>query len=364
MNVFAGKSTTDRNKLIAAIVLGLIALIALYLAFGRGLFGGSKTVATSASPTPRPASSPISTKNDVAMPTQTEQDRTNATTMIVYSVHDYDAPDPGRNIFAFYEPPPTPPLLPTIETPKPPTPTPTPPVSISFVMPQMVYAGSGGFRFEVNGDKFTPETRIIFNQGEIPTTFVSPQKLTSNIPANFIASEGQRTVMVRTPDGKLYSNQVMLTVQAPPKPTFQYIGMIARKRYNNDTAYFMEQGKQMPTGARLNDVVGGRFRLVSISSAETVLEDVNLGFKHKVPLSRPAPGSTTGSSSAPGRGGFQNDGSFNPYNPNQANPNIQPGEIPGIPSNIPRYVPPTNQQRPQQPDKKDVDDDEDGDGDN
>ena len=72
------------------------------------------------------------------------------------------------------------------------------------------------------------------------------------------------------------------------KPQFQYIGMIARKRYNNDTAYFLEQGKQTPMAARLNDVVGGRFRLVSVAADETILEDVNLGFRHKLQLYRPA----------------------------------------------------------------------------
>ena len=38
---------------------------------------------------------------------------------------------------------------------------------------------------------------------------------------------------------------------APAKAGFQYIGMIARKRSNNDTAYFLEPGKQKPTSAAL-----------------------------------------------------------------------------------------------------------------
>ena len=39
MAITTGKSPTERNKLIAAVLLGVVALIALYLAFGRSLFG-------------------------------------------------------------------------------------------------------------------------------------------------------------------------------------------------------------------------------------------------------------------------------------------------------------------------------------
>jgi hypothetical protein len=151
-----------------------------------------------------------------------------------------------------------------------------------------------------------------------------------------IASAGSAGVIAQTPDGKLYSDQVMLNVQAPPRPTFQYVGMISRARHNNDTGYFMEQGKQTPTGARLNDVVGGRFRLVSISRDESVFEDVNLGFKYRVKLYNPPPGTTAGSGSAPPNSSF-----------------------PGFPPNI-RAVPiQPNGQRPQ-PQKKDDEDDDDG----
>ena len=78
--------------------------------------------------------------------------------------------------------------------------------------------------------------------------------------------------------------------------------MIARKRYNNDTAYFQEEGKQTPISGRLNDIVGGRFQLISISAEETIFEDVNLGFKHKVALFRPEPGDASyGNQGQPGK---------------------------------------------------------------
>ena len=119
----------------------------------------------------------------------------------------------------------------------------------------------------------------------------------------------------------------------------------------------MEQGRQTPMSARLSDVVGGRFRLMSISAEETVFEDVSLGFRHRVPLWRPAPG--TASTSGPSRPGSE---TYVPYNPG-SNFQVQPGQsIPGIPDNIPRYVPPAAANR-QPTDKKDQKDDDDDDGD-
>ena len=225
-------------------------------------------------------------------------------------------------------------------------------------MPQTVFAGTPAFRLEVNGDKFTPDTKIYFNQSQMPTTFVTAQRIVAEVPAAMIASDGPKAIIVQSLDGKAYSNQVILNVQAPPKPQFQYVGMIGRKRYNNDTAYFQETGKPVPTAARLNDIVAGRFRLVSITAAESVLEDVNLGFRYKLQLVQ-APAASGGSGG--GRNDFPGQDVYVPFNPQQQN-------IPGIPNNIPRYVPPQQTpkmpqpQRPQ-PDKKDEDND-DGDTDN
>jgi hypothetical protein len=354
MNLFEGKTKQERNKIIAATVLGVLALVSLFFAFGPSFSGGGSTTATvTVSPTPKPsASSKPAVADNFNLPTQEQQTFDYQTTPVVYNSGSVSTPDSGRNIFAFYEPPApcrncTP--LPTPEAIKTPTPAPPPPVVITFVNPQTVYAGTSGFRLEVVGDKFDPSMHIYFNQGEIPTNFVSAQKLTADIPANFIAAEGPKSIIVQNPDGKKYSNQFLWTVQAPPQPQFQYVGMIARKRYNNDTAYFQEQGKQTPTGARLNDIVGGRFKLVSISADETVFQDVNLGFKHRVPLYRPAPG--TASSNYP-------PGQYQPYN----NPNI-PNYVP--PQNYPAYPnrtrPPNQQQTPEKKDKDDDSDDSDTD---
>lgn len=374
MKLFEGKSPTERNKIIAAIALGAMAVLSLAYTFGGSFIGGKRTVAVTVSPTPTPATSPRPNSETVTMLSREEEIFEYTTTPVVYNPGQFYAPDAGRNIFAFYEPPaptpysPTPTPAPIVELPKTPPPTPTPPLLVGFVTPQSVYAGSKTFRLEVNGDKFTPASLIYLNGSQLPTTFVSPQQLVAEVPSNFIAGAGDIQIIVRTPDGGLYSNQVTLNVQSPPVPQFQYIGMIARQRFNNDTAYFQEQGKPTPLGARLNDVVGGRFRLMSISAGETIFEDVNLGFKHRLALYRPQPGQNAGSNpnqnpnptlGSPGR--IPSKGGFSPTdsNPNPNNPNppvyLQPGEIPGIPSNIPIY-------QPTPPPQQKKDDDEDGDG--
>ncbi len=362
MGILEGKSPAERNKILIAGVLGLLALATLYFAFGRGMFGGSSTTVTvKPSPTASPRTSRQNELSEVRMPSQNDQDFAYQTMPVVYNSIKFGAPDPGRNIFAFYEPPP--PCRPGIDCPTPtptpiiiftPIPTPTPHLLVGFVMPQSVYSGGRAFRLEVNGDRFTPDSKIYLSQRELVTTFISPQRLTAEVPANMISGEGPRQIIVQTPDGKKYSNQIMLNVQAPPKPDFQYIGMIARRLANNDTAVFREQGKPTEFSARLNDIVAGRFRLVSISSVEVIVEDTNLGFRHNLELFRPPPGTviSSGAPISPIPGGRPNLGRQMPQ-----------GGIPGIPDDIPRYVPPGNtntapRPRPQQSDsKQDVDDD-------
>lgn len=360
MAITTGKSTAERNKMIAAVVLGLIALIALYLAFGRSLFGSSTTATTKQTPTPKPSIAPQN-NGDIVMPSASEQQLTYESTPVNYVPGNAYAPDAGRNIFAFYEPPPPTPYSPTpyVEpTIKPSTPPPPPPFLVAYTQPQSVYAGSQGFRLEVNGDKFTPDSRIYLNQVEMPTVFVNAQKLVTDLPSNIIAQETQIQIIVQTPDGKLYSNPAMLAVLSPPRPGVQYIGMIARTRNNNNTAYFTETGKDKPFGARLNDIVGGRFRLIDISSAEVVFQDAELGFKHRVPLTRTSTSSGTSLPGQPTRGQPTPPLGFPPYNPTT----IQPGSIPGIPGNVQPYSPapaPTPRRTPPER-KEDVDDDGDG----
>ena len=294
-------------KLIAAIVLGVLALIALLMVFGPGLLWSSKPTVVTASPTPTPNGN--SDLRPISIASLAEQNHLWATTPISYRPSIFGARDPGRNIFAFYEPPPPTPYVPTPEVyvpPPTPIPPPPPPITLAYVAPQNVYAGSRGFRLVVHGDKFTPESRVYFSQNQLPTTYVSPQRLEAEVAANLITAEGPRQIIIQTLDGKLYSNQIFFSVQAPPKPNFQYIGLMARRHANNDTAYFSEPGSQTPISRRLNEVIGQRFRLFSITSEFVVLEDIQLGFRHQLNMVKPDP-SAIQTAAPPGRGGRQND---------------------------------------------------------
>ena len=169
MKLFEGKSKTERNKIVAAIVLGVMCLVVFYLAFGRNMFSGSSTttVTVKTSPTPKSQTTASQDPDKFKLPSKEEQFNIDGSTPISYNQNSFYAPDPGRNIFAFYEPPlpckencPTP-IPPPIVTPKPIV-TPTPDIQIAFLNPASVYAGSKGFRLEIAGDHFTPDTRIYF----------------------------------------------------------------------------------------------------------------------------------------------------------------------------------------------------------
>ena len=354
MKLFEGKTPSERNKMIAAIVLGVLSVLALgNMIFAP--FSSSKKVTVSISPTATATASPNRSGDTVvtALPKQNEIDAI-YTTIPVSVQYPPGASDPGRNIFAFYEPPkptpysPTPPQTPK-PTPIPPTPTPIQyNVVLSFISRQNAYAGEKSFKLDVGGDKFTPGTYIFFNGAQLPTNYVSPQQLSAEIPANYIAGAGQKTVEVRSADGTLFSNPVYFNVQAPPMPQFQYLGVVARKRGNNDTAYIMEQGKTLPTSVRLGDLISGRFRLISITPTKLLVQDNQLGFlsPYQIELVKgtgPTSSTTTGNRNPNLPDGFQPQ----PQNTIQCPPGIPCG-------NLQRYPTP-------QPQKKDDDVDDDGD---
>ena len=112
MAVSALRTTTERNKLIAAILLGILAIFALYFAFGRSLFSSSATTAKS-TPPPKPTVKPTTNDpNKFKLPSADEQALNNVTVVNYVPGNSY-APDAGRNIFAFYEPPAPTPYSPT-----------------------------------------------------------------------------------------------------------------------------------------------------------------------------------------------------------------------------------------------------------
>ncbi|MFL6209893.1 MAG: IPT/TIG domain-containing protein [Pyrinomonadaceae bacterium] len=276
MPLFEGKTPQERYKTIAALALGLIALLFL----GRMLFGSSSSPMTTrrtVAPGPRPGG-----PAQPPSPTDETMPDIRSVPPIVHAT--FDGTDGGRNIFAFYEPPKKPDaaaLAALIPTPTP-TPTPPPPLTLSGLTPANVYAQQGDFTLTVTGDKFTAQTRVYMDGQEVPTTFSSAQQLSASVPAALISAPGSRQIMVRTPDGQLYSNAFPLSVGDPPKPQYTYIGLLGGPRYNDKAMLKSPQSNDVVTVQR-GDIVGGRFRVTSISERSVDFMDTQLKIKHTLP---------------------------------------------------------------------------------
>src|SRR5215213_6268361 len=205
----------EKKKLIWAAALGFVAIVFLWWTL-IGFDSGTPTVARpTASPAPqRTAQQNAPRTNGTVSP---EVKSLEAYTEVRYEPASYNAPEAKRNIFAFYEPPVKPVTAPSTPTP---IPEPPPPVLLASVSPSNVYARTADFKLEVAGDKFTPDQRIFVDGRELPTTYKGPQQLSTTISASIIAAPGARQVAVRTPDNRLYSNQLPINVAAPPTPNF------------------------------------------------------------------------------------------------------------------------------------------------
>ena len=288
----------EKKKLIMAAVLGFVALIILYWAlFG---FGGSSTPAPRAAATPTPARNPQpGTRQQNATATATTPELANLALFrpIEYTPSAYSAPEARRNIFAYYVAP-VAPAKPVQEVT--PTPAPPPPLLLASVSPSNVYARSADFKLEISGDKFTQGTKIYFDGRELPTTFVSPQQLSANVAATFIAAPGPRNIIVRNADNSLFSNQASLNVAAPPTPNYLYVGIISPHTRVDDTAIVQDRSNKNVMNVHRGDVLSGRFRVTSISEKELVMMDTTLKIKHTLamtegergagnPLTRPTP---------------------------------------------------------------------------
>ena len=279
---------SERKKMIAAIALGVAALFTLWYAF----FGS----------TPK-ATTPTANRNSNGGTSSQRTTSTTATTnggasVIPASIRDEATPLPptpiplqdnpppavpelSRNIFAYYVPPPKPVQTPTPMPP--PSPTPPPPLTLTGLSPSNVYARTGDFKLDVMGDKFTPQTRIYIDGRELETRYVSPQQLSTTVPAAVIASEGARQIVVRSPDGTLYSDPASLSVAAPPVPNYTYVGLIGGPRYD-DTAILKDKSSKNLVNVQRGDTVSNRFRVASISQREVILVDMNLRVRHSLPL--------------------------------------------------------------------------------
>ena len=271
------KKPGEQKKLIAAVALGVVALIFLWWTF----FGfGSSTPAT------RPQSSatangPARQSGNTPQRQTIEELREDPLTLqpVSFTLSAPPINEAKRNIFAYYEPP-KPVKQENIPTP---TPTPTPPILLASVSPANVYARTADFTLEVTGDKFTPDLRVTIDGREMATRYAGPQQVSATVPASVIANAGSRQITLRSPDGKAYSNPVTLSVAQPPTPNFTYIGIIGTYP-RVDIAILQDRSNRDVVNVQRGDVVGGRFRITSISDKELVLVDTNLKIRHTLAL--------------------------------------------------------------------------------
>jgi hypothetical protein len=287
------RNPAERNKLILAGALGIVAILFLWWTFFG--FGSSSTkVSPRAAGQPTPPTGRTTGK----VPPQTVVDFKTDLDQLRRVDIDYSpvtVPEARRNIFIYYEPPPPGQKESVVPTP---TPTPVPPVLLASLSPANVYARTGDFTLEISGDKFTPQLRVVIDNNELPTRYINPQQLSAIVPAAVIANPGNRTVMLRSADGKLYSNTASLNVAAPPTPNYSYIGIIGTPKFV-DTAILQDKSSKETLNVQRGDLLGGRFRVTSISEKEVVVVDNNLKVKHTLamtsqgdrgnPLQRPTP---------------------------------------------------------------------------
>src|SRR5215213_9384809 len=321
MAVVEGTNQSERNKKIAAIVLGSIATIALaYMFLGSS---GSKRPATP----PGAKASPTPPRNKIPSAAELNEDPLAVLRPIPTTFNPPAVPEAGRNIFAFYVPPPKPTPDPNATPVEPtPEPAPQPNVILGGISPVNVYAHTGDFTLDVTGDKFTPETRIYIGGGELETRFVSPQQLSAKVPAQLISFEGGRDVQVRSTDGQLFSNKATLNVMPAPVPNYTFIGVSIKPR-GNDLAIVKEKNGRDLLNVQRGDLLGGRFRVTGISVKELTLTDTSLNIKHKLPL--------VGDGPNPNVGGQQR------YPQAQPQPQPQPVEPPAEPIEVPEEEEPT-----------------------
>ena len=63
-----------------------------------------------------------------------------------------------------------------------------PPLVLSDISPDSMVVGSGTFPLSVTGSGFTPESVVVFNDLDMPTTFVSQTELTADCPVEAAAT--------------------------------------------------------------------------------------------------------------------------------------------------------------------------------
>ena len=270
----------EKKKLIVAAALGFVAIVFLWWTF-IGFGSGTSTPPKNTSNVTNSNSRPVGARTQAITAAANDAQINNINYLpqeVIIPTVGPNVPEPSRNIFAFYEPPkPSAAATPT------PTPTPPPPLLLASLSPSNVYAKTADFTLEVTGDKFTPETKIFVDNHEVATKDKGPQQMSAAVGAEMIANPGLRQVVVKTPDGRAYSNQIGLSVAPPPTPNYSYVGIFGTQTHV-DTALLQDKNNKEILSVQRGDLLGGRFRCTSISEKEVVFVDTNLKIKHSLAM--------------------------------------------------------------------------------
>jgi len=176
---------------------------------------------------------------------------------------------PRGNIFAYYVPPP----------PKPEPPPPPPPISLQFAQPQSVIATTPkAFTLTVTGQGYPPDAQIILGGRARPTKRVNPTTLSTEVQPGDYMSSGSITIEVRSQSDptKWYSNQLALSVQAPPDPPFKYYGE------TGGNALLEVGGTFAHKGYRRGDTIQGVWRIDSITKDAIEVTHIQLNIRKAV----------------------------------------------------------------------------------
>jgi hypothetical protein len=267
----------EKKKLIFAIALGFVAILFLwwtFVGFGSARPSAAKQITTSQGSGSGPR---VTQPLDVSSSPQVS---VNDLQVIQVSTSVPVVQEPRRNIFAYYEKP----VKVEEATPSPtPTPTPTPPVLLAAISPSNVYAKTAEFTLELSGDKFTPDLRVYVDEREMPTKYKGPQQMSASVAAAIIANPGVRQIKVQTPDGRIYSLPMGLSVAPPPTPNYSYVGIFGTP-HHVDTALLQDKNNKEILSVQRGDLLSGRFRVTSISEKEVVFVDTNLKIKHALAM--------------------------------------------------------------------------------
>ncbi|HEY7543883.1 MAG TPA: hypothetical protein VID27_03330 [Blastocatellia bacterium] len=178
--------------------------------------------------------------------------------------------NPGArgNIFGYY-----------IRIEPPPPPQPPPPITLQFIQPQNAVAGTPRpFTLTVVGQAVPADAQIYLDGRQRATRRVNDTTLATDIQPAEYASQGTRTVQIKSPtDPKLISNTVSFIVQPSPEPPFKYVGYLKLGNWGLFEMNSTRDISRLTVGATVQG-----WRIDSINEKEVEITNLQYEIKRRV----------------------------------------------------------------------------------